>query len=122
MSILDFYERCVERADSAIRLTVTADHLALLRRTYVSWNDAEFGAPTLDPKRPYGNSDVLDDLREIGESWGLDMSTEDNQRRMVQLHADLLPVMRIAMSTFEFSTGTYTRLPYGRTWKKVQEA
>lgn len=40
-------------------------HLVLLRRSFWDWNDYEFGAPSMDPKRPYGNSDVENDLAEL---------------------------------------------------------
>jgi len=41
---------------------------------YVNWDDCEFGAPCINPKRPYGNSDVLNDIAEI---LGI-KKTEDN--------------------------------------------
>ena len=47
------------------RFTVTDEHLRLLRRAHVTWVDAEFGAPEIDGKRPYGNSDVYSDIAEI---------------------------------------------------------
>lgn len=50
--------------------TLTENHLLLLRNAYVSWDDCEFGAPEIDPKRPYGNSDVLRDIaRIVGLEW-----------------------------------------------------
>ena len=44
---------------------VTNTHIQLLNSCYVSWNSCEFGAPTIDPKRPFGNSDVEADFQEI---------------------------------------------------------
>lgn len=44
---------------------VTNTHIQLLNSCYVSWNSCEFGAPTIDPKRPLGNSDVETDFQEI---------------------------------------------------------
>ena len=44
---------------------VTNTHLQLLANCYVSWNDCEFGAPCIDPKRPFGNSDVAQDYEDI---------------------------------------------------------
>lgn len=44
---------------------MTDEHLKLLRRAYVSWENCEFGAPSIDCKRPYGNSDVITDICEI---------------------------------------------------------
>lgn len=44
---------------------VTNEHLQLLANSYVYWDDCEFGAPGIDPKRPFGNSDVEKDYEEI---------------------------------------------------------
>lgn len=45
---------------------VTENHLKLLERTYVGWRDYAYdGAPGVDPKRPFGDSDVLRDIYEI---------------------------------------------------------
>ncbi len=43
----------------------TPDHLTLLARSSWSWDDSEFGAAAMSSKRPYGNSDVEDDLAEL---------------------------------------------------------
>jgi hypothetical protein len=43
---------------------LTQDHLKLLRAANIGWNGDEFGAPSMDPKRPYGNSDVIRDIME----------------------------------------------------------
>lgn len=40
-------------------------HLDLLKETSIGWNDCEFGAPEIDPKRPYGNSSGVDDVAEV---------------------------------------------------------
>lgn len=41
------------------------EHIKLLRAMYVGWSDCEYGAPEIDPKRPYGNSYVEGDVHEI---------------------------------------------------------
>ncbi len=47
-------------------ILITDFHLALLDRAYFRWEDGgEEEVPSMDSKRPYGNSDVLGDLREI---------------------------------------------------------
>lgn len=53
---------------------MTGDHLALIARMHVGWCGDEFGAPEIDPKRPYGNSDVVYDIVEI---IGLDQYIDD---------------------------------------------
>lgn len=42
--------------------TVTKEHLILLKNSLIRWADCEFGAPAIDCKRPYGNSDVIQDI------------------------------------------------------------
>ena len=43
---------------------VTEEHIQLLRDMVVTWWNCEFGAPAIDPKRPYGNSWVYGDIAE----------------------------------------------------------
>lgn len=45
---------------------VTENHIKLLGRLYIDWyNYAYNGAPGVDPKRPFGNSDVDGDIYQI---------------------------------------------------------
>jgi len=37
---------------------LTENHIKLLRKAYVTWEDGDFGAPSIDTRRPYGNSSV----------------------------------------------------------------
>lgn len=76
------YARDVERHGP---IQPTAAHLALLRRACWDWNECEYGAPSMDPKRPYGNSDVEDDLAEILP----DLTPEQR----VQAHCELPAVL-----------------------------
>lgn len=57
-------------------------HLDLLKAAYWRYEDCEFGAPAMDCKRPYGNSDVITDIREITESTA---SSDD----LIELHESL---------------------------------
>lgn len=106
---------------------VTEDHLKLLRASYVSWCDTEYGAACLDPKRPYGNSDVEDDIPRVLEEFPADAGDEtseprytDAQRqRFVQLHKDLEVVLQIVLRTARFEPGTYRCEGYGIDWRKV---
>lgn len=104
-----------------ITFTVTEDHLKLLRAAYVDWQDMEFGAPAIDPKRPYGNSDVTADIaRILGEPVPEDDDgAEDwfDANRLTRLHRETQTVLQIAISTGAFATGTYTRPGlYSREW------
>ena len=101
--------------------TVTDQHLALTRNMYVDWYDCEFGAPAIDPKRPYGNSAVLAD---IAEHLGIEVPErvldgeedwpEELETRLERLHAETAVVLQIALDTGAFKAGEYSREKYGR--------
>jgi len=105
------------------RFEVTEDHLKLLRRAYVSWWDCEFGAPCIDCKRPYGNSDVLEDMAEILEiemfedAYGEKHFHKGQPEYLATLHKELQTVLQIALQTGTFQAGWYRNLSdYGEEW------
>lgn len=67
-------ERLFDSLNRDTEFTVTEDHLKLLRHIRgVRWDPGEgFGAPFINSKRPYGNSDVPRDVAEILEAPGSD--------------------------------------------------
>jgi hypothetical protein len=73
---------------------LTEDHLKLLRHVQISWCGDEFGAPTIDPKRPYGNSDVYEDMREILNNYPDDLTDEE----LRQLHEELRYALEIVVN------------------------
>lgn len=94
--------------------TVTEEHLKLLRRAYVSWDDCEFGAPEIDPKRPYGNSDVIEDIAEIlgvpEDQWSDgEEALPDAEQAFTRLHAETGLALQLALTMGEFRTGRYVR-------------
>lgn len=105
------------------RITVTENHLKLLRRMYVVWNGAETGAPSIDPKRPYGSTDVAGSVAVvIGDLWDEDEATaEDLAERYLGLHGDMDVVLQVVLCTGAFEPGEYEmQRPYDvRSWKKV---
>lgn len=102
--------------------TITAEHLKLLRRACVSWNDCEFGAPSIDCKRPYGNSSVYNDIAEILEitESGEDDFTQEQFDHMVQLHKETQIVLQIILTTGVIRAGRYIKSSdYGDDWKRA---
>lgn len=96
-----------------MEFTLTADHIKLVRAMYVNWNDRGYdGAPEVNIKRPYGNSDVPGDVAElIGveqdcEEEGFKPETID---RLMALHKETATALQIILSTGSFETGTYRR-------------
>jgi len=107
------------------KFILTDQHLKLLSRMVVGWQDCEFGAPEIDPKRPYGNSSVIADIVEIlgipqqvcphcDEPISEDGYDEDELQK---LHEETETALQIVLSTQSFIPGKYTADEYGFDWK-----
>lgn len=100
--------------DYLTEFTITEDHLKLSRRMNVDYNAyTEFGAPCIDPKRPYGNSSVIRDLIEIlhpnvecDEDGDFDDFLE---ARVCALHKEMQLVLQIWLCTGQIRIGTFVR-------------
>ena len=113
--------------------TVTEDHIKLLRRTYISYDDwTEFGAPCVNPKRPYGNSMPINDIAEILE-WepALDEDElgskyddvfDEYHDRGMKLHKEMETVLQILVRNPEgIEPGEYrTSSPYDVDYELYQ--
>jgi hypothetical protein len=123
--------------DRATEFRVTEDHLKLLRHAYyVYWDPGEgYGAAAINPKKPYGNSDVPQDVAKILEApdsdWDeapdSDCEWDDEEAfppgvggrfkilradaadRFLRLHVEAGMALKIALATGEFQSGRYTR-------------
>lgn len=108
------------------KFTVTDQHLKLMRRMNVGYeNHCEFGAPEIDPKRPYGNSQVYYD---IGEILGIEAEcgdpedpefTDEQEQQMLKLHKETATALQIALATGCFEAGEYEADAHSRRWAKV---
>jgi hypothetical protein len=107
---------------------VTEEHIKLLRQAYVDWDDCEFGAPAIDCKRPYGNSDVVGDVAEIlgrDDDLYLDEGDWERDEELVsylsQIHRETLEALQIFLATGKMEVGTYELNGYGNDWVKVTD-
>jgi hypothetical protein len=109
--------------------TLTEEHIKLLSRANVSWDSCEFGAPAIDPKRPYGNSDVIDDIAEIlcieretcphcGSGEPFD---EVDKQRLESLHRETETALQIILSTKSFIPGKYIDMDLNNNWKLLEK-
>ena len=85
--------------------TVTEQHIKLLKAATLRWDDCEFGAPAIDCKRPYGNSDVCSDMAEI---LGIPNQPE-NHDEMRELHFYTLTALEIFLAVGKMEIGAYAR-------------
>lgn len=95
---------------------LTEQHLTLLRHAYVVWGGYEFGAPAINPKRPYGNSDVLTDIAKLLHPEFVAMREgaqadwlEDNVNRLERVHEETQTALQIVLVTGQMQPGRYVR-------------
>ena len=108
--------------------TITDEHIKLSKRMFVEWDNCEYGAPCIDPKRPYGNSDVESDIAElIGYKSKVDDGGERlfsavDRKYLRELHEDMRACLQIWLCTGEIRTGSYSKNDrYDDTsWKLVE--
>ena len=108
------------------RFTLTAEHIKLVSHFNIDWNDAETGAPSVDPKRPYGNSRVACDIYEIlnGEVVGRANSKKEGlsdteEQALLKLHQETKDALQVILATKSFTPGVYEAPNYSHDWKLV---
>jgi len=109
-----------------VKFKLTKQHLDLIRKMNVGYNDCcEFGAPAIDPKRPYGNGDVYGDISEI---LGVTPdSVEDDEKiyssaqeeEMLKLHIETAKALQVILASGSFEPGMYEADEYVDNWVKV---
>lgn len=111
-------------AEASNRFELSPDVITLLRASNVDHrlSDMEYGAAWIDPKRPYGNSDVETDIAEqLGWAVGRDGLSQDERDQARELHAQTPTALQIVLSVGFFEPGIYERTrSYGRDWNLVK--
>lgn len=111
---------------------VTEQHLKLIKRMWIEWNDQAYdGAPAVDIKRPYGNSDVIWDIAEI-----LDLCPENpdencydegewqgewvhqNEEKLLTLHRETAMALQCCICAGKFESGKFVRDMY--EWRPAE--
>lgn len=106
-----------------MEFTLTESHIKLLKSMYVGWSPCEYGAPEIDPKRPYGNSSVEHDIHEILTGEEPDGELDDDlSYEYYKLHKETQTALQIVLRTGQFEPGEYsTSTPYKRDWKLINK-
>lgn len=91
-------------------------HLDLLKEANIGWDNCEFGAPCIDPKRPYGNSNVFDDIAsaiKLKKKGNFDYKEEDWKEEamdfMDDLHRQTQIALEIILHCQSFKLGIYKK-------------
>lgn len=126
-----------------VTFTVDELHLAMVQKFNISSLN---GVPTVDPKRPYGNSDELYDLVElyadlhnlevvkiedrggvlllhgdkvVARGTGEGAATEDVLTMLTQYHNQMETVLQILVDNLSLSVGTYGKeSDYSGKWER----
>lgn len=105
-----------------IQFTITEEHLKLIRRLQFD-NRSDCAAPSIDIKRPYGNSDVY---RDIADIVGIPQPNRDRDedfspeqyRQMDKLNRGVTLALTIGVLTGGFAAGRYIATDqYSGDWK-----
>ena len=110
---------------------LTENHLKLLKKMYVEWEDCEAGAPAINCKRPYGNSNVEEDVARI---LGWEIPDEDEYEdynkfdelmdelytKANKIHLETKFALQICLQTQSFQPGTYINTEnWCEKWERV---
>lgn len=102
-------------------------HIKLLRESYVSWNDMESGAPSIDPKRPYGDKGIIRSVakivgkeNELFDEMGLRIGQDGEYEELYSIHEEMKTVLGILLDNpvEGIQEGKYERKKYSGTWSK----
>ncbi len=128
MSRFDTLDQYRELSGKVTTFEITEEHLLLLRNAYVDWNDMEFGSPSIEPKRPYGNSDVLRDIAELLNpsmvGWDPDRIEEYTEKhfdRLTRLHVETGIALEICLRRAEFKSGWYRKVRWNE-WERFGDS
>ena len=101
-------------------------HLDLLKRTCITWNDCEFGAPGIYCKKPYGNSDVIGDIAKIiklNKKENFDYEEEDWTEKafdyIEDIHKQTQVALEIILHCQTFRLGRYKKKDF-QEWEFIK--
>ena len=106
--------------------TITERHLKLLRKMYVICDNAELRAPMVCQHRPYGSSNITNDIGDILDMPSVSVDGEkryidDVQEEMYKLHEETAIALQICLRMGEFEVGEFHTKNWGHDWSAVAE-
>lgn len=112
---------------------LTDKHIKLLRSSYIEFDDNMYcGSAQINVKRPYGNSDVNEDLfrilePEIFEKYNGDMYEIENSdeydtisKKLFKIHRETATALQIILRFGEFKPGLFFQDEYSIEWEKFE--
>jgi hypothetical protein len=114
---------------SAKEFRLKEEHIKLLQRASICWDDSGDGAPAIDCKRPYGNSHYESDVVEICGWPAIDYEKDAEagyrqEQEARSLHAETEMALRIVLRYIgrDLPPGLYrTECMYSGEWVRVSD-
>jgi len=108
-----------------IYFQLTEEHVKLMRRFNIRWDDGYDGAPAVDCKRPFGNGDWENDVAEI---LGIEPIEHDDMEdtiiypkgtseRIQKLYREMDKALAVVLSSASFTPGAYVAEEYRDNWE-----
>ena len=107
-----------------LRFELTEQHIKLLKKFNVGWRHCEYGAPEINPKRPYGNSYVAGDIAQIlgieGEETedGECALSAEQEKQLYRVHLETKNALEIVLQTGSYKPGIYKRRNCWSDWEE----
>jgi hypothetical protein len=106
---------------------LTKEHVTLLRKMWVEDGGSNLPSPMIDPKRPYGNSCILEDIVHILK-WKNSKSKKLEEGELSQklldkakkIHKEMKTALQVVLSTKSFRPGLYDQTDWynNTSWKR----
>ncbi len=120
----ELYQREKAHPNFHMFFLVTREHLALARRLWIVWYDAEGGAPGASIIRPYGESSVISS---VAQTIGYRQLTDDEwcyspeeEQYLESLHREMHIVVQIILHTGQMRSGVYKKPRLTQDWVYVE--
>lgn len=97
--------------DRCTKFTLTSDHIKLIENFNIRWDDSMYyGAPSVDPKMPYGDSMLNESICKI-LGWGEPDDEGDLPDRLtdkaLKIHREMETALRIVLQHKSFESGEF---------------
>ncbi len=113
--------------------TVTAEHIKLMRALHFYYEtDCEYGGPSVDMKRPFGNSGRHQIVMDMAEALGIPQSQifdagkdeliEAEAKRIEQIYKELPKAIECVFQDGSLLPGSFEAPAYTNKWKRVTPA
>lgn len=96
---------------------VLQEHLDLLRAAHWDWNDCEFGAPGIDPKRPWGFSGRYHASMAEVVGWVYDEDDQEQEDELLRLWRETMTVLMVCLDAGTLEPGLFERTDAG--WRRL---